>query len=76
MASNLKDVVDKYTKYEDSSAELVKWLNSSEEEARRQQSEAIAADPQTLQIQLEDTKVLSTTRHRGCNTPPAHKGTG
>ena len=57
MASNLKDVVDKYTKYEDSSAELVKWLNSSEEEARRQQSEAIAADPQTLQIQLEDTKV-------------------
>uniref|UniRef100_A0A8C5B1R8 Dystonin n=1 Tax=Gadus morhua TaxID=8049 RepID=A0A8C5B1R8_GADMO len=56
LASNLKDVVDKYTKYEDSSAELVKWLNSSEEEARRQQSEAIAADPQTLQIQLEDTK--------------------
>ncbi|CAL8238967.1 unnamed protein product [Gadus morhua 'NCC'] len=50
LASNLKDVVDKYTKYEDSSAELVKWLNSSEEEARRQQSEAIAADPQTLQI--------------------------
>ncbi|XP_030234357.1 dystonin isoform X13 [Gadus morhua] len=58
LASNLKDVVDKYTKYEDSSAELVKWLNSSEEEARRQQSEAIAADPQTLQIQLEDTKSL------------------
>uniref|UniRef100_A0A8C5FBS2 Dystonin n=1 Tax=Gadus morhua TaxID=8049 RepID=A0A8C5FBS2_GADMO len=45
-----------YFKY--SSAELVKWLNSSEEEARRQQSEAIAADPQTLQIQLEDTKSL------------------
>ncbi|CAL8257405.1 unnamed protein product [Lota lota] len=58
LSSNLKDVVDKYTKYEDSSAELVKWLNSSEEEARRQQSEAIAADPQTLQRQLEDTKSL------------------
>jgi len=56
LASNLKEVVDKYTKYEDSSAGLVKWLDTSEDEARRQQSEAIAADPQTLQRQLEDTK--------------------
>lgn len=32
------------------------WLNGSEEEARKQQSEAIAADPQTLQKQLEETK--------------------
>ncbi|XP_041644804.1 dystonin isoform X3 [Cheilinus undulatus] len=58
LGNNLKDVVDKYKKYDDSSAGLLKWLNSSEEEARKQQSEAIAADPQTLQKQLEDTKVL------------------
>ncbi|XP_074531259.1 dystonin isoform X5 [Halichoeres trimaculatus] len=58
LGNNLKDVVDKYKKYDDSSAGLLKWLNSSEEEARRQQSEAIAADPQTLQKQLEDTKAL------------------
>ncbi|CAJ1067501.1 dystonin isoform X13 [Xyrichtys novacula] len=58
LGNNLKDVVDKYKKYDDSSAGLLKWLNSSEEEARNQQSEAIAADPQTLQKQLEDTKAL------------------
>ncbi|XP_063346919.1 dystonin isoform X3 [Pelmatolapia mariae] len=58
LGNNLKDVVDKYKKYDDSSTGLLKWLNSSEEEARKQQSEAIAADPQTLQKQLEDTKVL------------------
>ncbi|XP_014069722.2 dystonin isoform X23 [Salmo salar] len=58
LGNNLKDVVDKYKKYEDSTAGLVKWLNNSVEEARRQQSEAIAADPQTLQKQLEDTKAL------------------
>ncbi|XP_067466005.1 microtubule-actin cross-linking factor 1 isoform X2 [Thunnus thynnus] len=58
LGNNLKDVVDKYKKYEDSSASLLKWLNSSEEEARKQQSEAIAADPQTLQKQLEETKTL------------------
>nr|XP_046257656.1 dystonin isoform X15 [Scatophagus argus] len=55
---NLKDVVDKYKKYDDSSVGLLTWLNSSEEEARKQQSEAIAADPQTLQKQLEETKSL------------------
>lgn len=49
-------MVDKYKKYEDSSTGLLKWLNSSEEEARKQQSEAIAADPKTLQTQLEETK--------------------
>lgn len=49
-------MVDKYKKYEDSSTGLLKWLSSSEEEARKQQSEAIAADPKTLQTQLEDTK--------------------
>ncbi|XP_018545400.1 LOW QUALITY PROTEIN: dystonin [Lates calcarifer] len=58
LGNNLKDVVDKYKKYDDSSSGLLKWLNSSEEEARKQQSESIAADPQTLQKQLEDTKVL------------------
>ncbi|XP_068580005.1 dystonin isoform X1 [Cebidichthys violaceus] len=58
LGNNLKDVVDKYKKYDDSSAGLLKWLNSSEEEARKQQSEAIAADPQTLQKQLEETKSL------------------
>lgn len=56
LGNNLKDVVDKYQKYEDSSAGLLTWLNSSEEDARKQQSEAIAADPQTLQKQLEETK--------------------
>ncbi|XP_045078903.1 LOW QUALITY PROTEIN: dystonin [Coregonus clupeaformis] len=66
LGNNLKDVVDKYKKYEDSTAGLLKWLNNSEEEARRQQSEAIAADPQTLQKQLEDTKALQgqTTGHQ------------
>nr|XP_043884695.1 dystonin-like isoform X4 [Solea senegalensis] len=58
LGNNLKDVVDKYKKYDDSSAGLLKWLNISEEEARKQQSDAIAAEPQTLQKQLEETKAL------------------
>ncbi|XP_059374124.1 dystonin-like isoform X2 [Carassius carassius] len=58
LGNNLKDVVDKYKKYEDASGALVKWLNVSEEESRRQQSEPIAGDPQTLQRQLEETKNL------------------
>ncbi|KAM9809958.1 dystonin isoform 18-T18 [Syngnathus typhle] len=58
LGNNLKDVVDKYKKYDDSSSDLLKWLGSSEEEARKQQSEAIAAEPQILQTQLEDTKAL------------------
>ncbi|XP_061914261.1 dystonin isoform X3 [Entelurus aequoreus] len=58
LGNNLKDVVDKYKRYDDSSTALVKWLGSSEEEARKQQSEAIAAEPQMLQKQLEDTKAL------------------
>ncbi|TKS85463.1 Dystonin 230 kDa bullous pemphigoid antigen 230/240 kDa bullous pemphigoid antigen [Collichthys lucidus] len=56
LGNNLKDVVDKYNKYDDASTGLLKWLNGSEEEARKQQSEPIAADPQTLQKQLEETK--------------------
>ncbi|XP_048061846.1 dystonin isoform X4 [Megalobrama amblycephala] len=58
LGNNLKDVVDKYKKYEDASGALVKWLSNSEEESRRQQSEPIAGDPQTLQRQLEETKSL------------------
>ncbi|XP_055358250.1 dystonin isoform X26 [Betta splendens] len=58
LGNNLKEVVDKYKKYDESSAGLLQWLSSSEEEARKQQSEAIAADPQTLQKQLEETKAL------------------
>ncbi|CAN9499905.1 unnamed protein product [Ophioblennius macclurei] len=58
LGNNLKEVVDKYKKYEESSAGLQNWLNSSEDESRKHQSEAISADPQTLQKQLEDTKAL------------------
>ncbi|XP_032409215.1 dystonin isoform X7 [Xiphophorus hellerii] len=58
LGNNLREVVDKHKKYDDSSAGLLKWLNDSEEEARKQQSEAIAADPQILQKQLEETKAL------------------
>ncbi|KAM9476477.1 dystonin isoform 13-T13 [Clarias gariepinus] len=66
LGNNLKDVVDKYKRYEDASSSLSTWLRSSEEEARRQQSEPIAADPQTLQKQLEETKALQghTTGHQ------------
>lgn len=56
LGNNLREVVDKFKKYDDSSAGLLKWLNSAEEEARKQQSEAIAAEPQALQKQLEETK--------------------
>ncbi|KAM6916493.1 dystonin [Xenentodon cancila] len=58
LGKNLRDVVDKYKKYDDASSGLLKWLNNSEEEARKHQSEAIAADPQALQKQLEETKAL------------------
>ncbi|XP_054655058.1 dystonin isoform X8 [Dunckerocampus dactyliophorus] len=58
LGNNLKDVVDKYKRYDDSSTGLLKWLGSTEEEARKQQSETISAEPQMLQKQLEDTKAL------------------
>ncbi|XP_078788478.1 dystonin isoform X43 [Oryzias latipes] len=58
LGNNLREVVDKYKKYDDTSTDLLKWLNNSEDEARKQQSEAIAADPQMLQKQLEETKAL------------------
>ncbi|XP_077437935.1 dystonin isoform X6 [Vanacampus margaritifer] len=60
LGNNLKEVVEKYKKYDDSSTGLLMWLESSEEAARKQQSEAIAAEPQILQIQLEDTKALQS----------------
>ncbi|XP_051506822.1 dystonin-like [Myxocyprinus asiaticus] len=71
LGSNLRDVVDKYRKYGDASGALVKWLNDSEEESRRQQSEAIAGDPQILQRQLEETKglhVQTTARQAAVDT--------
>lgn len=68
LGNNLKDVVDKYKKYDECSTGLVKWLNVSEEEARKQQSESIAADPQTLQTQLEDTKARNTAARQDCGT--------
>lgn len=61
LGNNLKEVVDKYKKYDESSTGLLTWLNGSEEEARKQQSEAISAEPQVLQKQLEDTKARVTT---------------
>ncbi|XP_047667970.1 dystonin isoform X24 [Tachysurus fulvidraco] len=66
LGNNLKDVVDKYKKYEDAASCLLSWLNNSEADARRQQSEPIAADPQILQRQLEETKALQgqTTGHQ------------
>lgn len=65
LGSNLKDVVEKYKKYEEASGGLLKWLDTSEKEARKQQGEPIAADPQTLQKQLEDTKVpVSVVIHK------------
>ncbi|XP_030626347.1 dystonin [Chanos chanos] len=66
LGNNLKDVVDKYKKYEDATGGLLKWLSKSEEEARRQQAEPIGADPQMLQKQLEETKALQgqTTGHQ------------
>lgn len=57
LGSNLREVVEKYKKYEEASGGLLQWLDTSEREARKQQGEPIAADPQTLQKQLEDTKV-------------------
>ncbi|XP_073776575.1 dystonin isoform X31 [Danio rerio] len=58
LGSNLRDVVEKFGRYEDASVALVKWLDVSEEESRKHQSEPIAGDPQSLQRQLEETKSL------------------
>ncbi|KAI1894735.1 hypothetical protein AGOR_G00118810 [Albula goreensis] len=58
LGNNLKDVVDKYRKYKDTAGGLETWLCSSEKEAKRQHADPVAADPQTLQKQLEETKAL------------------
>ncbi|XP_038656562.1 dystonin isoform X4 [Scyliorhinus canicula] len=58
LGKNLKDVVDKYSQYQEISASLLPWLQATEEAANSQLAEAIAADPQNLQKQLEQVKDL------------------
>ncbi|XP_072354529.1 dystonin isoform X17 [Scyliorhinus torazame] len=58
LGKNLKDVVDKYSQYQEISASLLPWLQVTEEAAKSQLAEAIAADPQNLQKQLEQVKAL------------------
>ncbi|NXP13047.1 DYST protein, partial [Thinocorus orbignyianus] len=58
VGNNLKDLVDKYQHYEDASSGLLSGLQASEVAVNKQLSEPIAADPQNLQRQLEETKVL------------------
>ncbi|XP_064173955.1 dystonin isoform X26 [Anguilla rostrata] len=58
LGGSLKEVVEKYRKFQDGAGGLQTWLGGSEKEAARQEAEPIAADPQTLQKQLEETKAL------------------
>ncbi|NXU14880.1 DYST protein, partial [Pardalotus punctatus] len=58
LGNNLKDLVDKYQHYEDSSSGLLSGLQASEIAVNKQLSEPIAVDPKNLQRQLEETKVL------------------
>ncbi|XP_032999071.1 dystonin isoform X2 [Lacerta agilis] len=58
LGNNLKDLVDKYQNYEDTSSGLLLGLQASEEAVNKQLSEAVAVDPKNLQRQLEETKVL------------------
>ncbi|GCB63620.1 hypothetical protein scyTo_0004458 [Scyliorhinus torazame] len=58
LGKNLKDVVDKYSQYQEISASLLPWLQVTEEAAKSQLAEAITADPQNLQKQLEQVKAL------------------
>uniref|UniRef100_W5NK47 Dystonin n=1 Tax=Lepisosteus oculatus TaxID=7918 RepID=W5NK47_LEPOC len=58
LGTSLRDVVEKYKRYEDASSGLLKWLKDSEEVAMKQLAETIAVDLQHLQKQLEDTKAL------------------
>ncbi|KAM9267795.1 dystonin isoform 2-T2 [Cariama cristata] len=58
LGNNLKDLVDKYQHYEDASSGLLSGLQASERAVNKQLSEPIAVDPQNLQRQLEETKVL------------------
>ncbi|XP_064364672.1 dystonin isoform X9 [Dromaius novaehollandiae] len=58
LGNNLKDLADKYQHYEDASSGLLSGLQASEIAVNKQLSEPIAVDPQNLQRQLEETKVL------------------
>ncbi|KAM4834561.1 dystonin isoform 16-T16 [Thomomys bottae] len=58
LGNNLKDLVDKYEHYEDASCALLSGLQACEAAASRHLCEPIAVDPQNLQRQLEETKVL------------------
>uniref|UniRef100_A0A8C3WDJ7 Dystonin n=1 Tax=Catagonus wagneri TaxID=51154 RepID=A0A8C3WDJ7_9CETA len=58
LGNNLKDLVDKCQHYEDASCSLLSGLQAYEASASRHLSEPIAVDPENLQRQLEETKVL------------------
>ncbi|XP_036623907.1 dystonin isoform X4 [Trichosurus vulpecula] len=58
LGNNLKDLVDKYQRYEDASSGLLSGLQSCETAANKHLLEPIATDPKNLQRQLEETKVL------------------
>ncbi|KAM6355830.1 dystonin-like [Podargus strigoides] len=58
LGNNLKDLVDKYQHYEDASSGLLSGLQASEIAVNKQLAEPIASNPQNLQRQLEETKVL------------------
>ncbi|XP_074847226.1 dystonin isoform X11 [Carettochelys insculpta] len=58
LGNNLKDLVDKYQHYEEASSGLLSCLQNSEIAVNKQLSEPIAVDPENLQRQLEETKVL------------------
>ncbi|XP_059838231.1 dystonin-like isoform X6 [Hypanus sabinus] len=58
LGKNLKDVVEKYERYQEVSSDLLPWLQATEDTTRTQLMEAIAADPKNLQKQLEQAKAL------------------
>ncbi|XP_078069449.1 dystonin isoform X8 [Mustelus asterias] len=58
LGKNLRDVVDNYSQYQEISASLLPWLQTTEEAAKAQLAETIAADPKNLQKQLEQAKAL------------------
>ncbi|XP_066109026.1 dystonin isoform X8 [Saccopteryx bilineata] len=58
LGNNLKDLVDKYQHYEDTSRGLLSELQACEVTASKHLSEPIAVDPKNLQRQLEETKAL------------------
>ncbi|XP_023400433.1 dystonin isoform X8 [Loxodonta africana] len=58
LGNNLKDLVDKYQHYEDTSCGLLSGLQACEATASKHLSEPIAVDPKNLQRQLEETKAL------------------